>query len=119
MIAHKEAETPNSLNKVRARRLRLVGVFIFTLGLISAGVVYWSGKRAQDLSNELSMVGYDRAARRQIGVLYGRFGEIVEDLSDELKQPGTQAILIGCISAGITFGCFYFGRLLDNDTEIQ
>jgi len=89
----------------------MVGVIVFLLGMGSSAIVYWRGMHAPDLSNDASMVGYDRAERRQIGVLYGKFGEMAQDLSNDLKQPGTQAIIIALVSASITSGCFYFARL--------
>ena len=91
-------------------------MIVLLLGIASAGIVYWLGTRAPALTDDASMVGYDRTARRQIGVLYGKFGEMVEDLSNDLKQPGTQAIIIALFSASITSGCFYFARLFDNET---
>ena len=42
-------------------------------------------------------------------------GLLIEDLSDELKRPGTQAIIIAGAATLVALGCFYFARLLDND----
>ena len=101
----------------RARRARIIGSTIGLAGIIAAGVVYWRGTQGPDFTEDASMVGYDRGARRQVGILYGKFGELTEDLSDELKKPGTQAILIIVVSAGISFGCFCFARLLENEIK--
>ena len=65
----------------------------------------------------LSMVGYNRAETRQMGLLYGKQGLLIEEWQDDLKQPGTQAILIAAVSTLIAAGCFYFARLLDIDDE--
>jgi hypothetical protein len=100
----------------RAHRLRMIGVLIGVLGIASAGIVYWHGSRAPDFSDDASMVGYSRAARRQVGIMYGKFGELTESLSNDLKQPGTQAILIALVSVSIAIGCFHFARLLDYDS---
>jgi hypothetical protein len=107
----------NSLDTLRARRLRLVGGLICVVGLMSAAIVYWRGTHAEDLSADPSMIGFDRASRRQVGVLYGKVGEMVEDLSDDLKQPRTQAIIIALLSGIIGAGCFYFAGLFEQDGE--
>ena len=89
------------------------------LGIASAGVVYWFGTRSQDLSDDLSMVGYDKPENRQMEILYGKQGELIEDWSNDLKQPGTQAIIIIAATALVAGGCFYFARLLDHDDEAR
>ena len=61
------------------------------------------------------MVGYNRAESRQMGMLFGKMGLLIEDWTNDLKQPGTQATLIASASILISLGCFYFARLLEND----
>jgi hypothetical protein len=61
--------------------------------------------------------GFNRAEQRQMGQLYGNSGLLIEQWSDDLKQPGTQAILIAGFSIVVFAGCFYFARLLDYDDE--
>jgi len=63
------------------------------------------------------MVGYDKSEQRQMGILYGKQGELVEDWSNDLKQPSTQAIIIIMAAVLVAGGCFYFARLLDYDAE--
>ncbi len=63
------------------------------------------------------MVGYNKPADRQMQILYGKRGELVEDWSNDLKRPGTQAVIIVAASALIAGGCFYFARLLNYDDE--
>jgi hypothetical protein len=101
----------------RARRLRITGVIVLLLGITGASVVYWLGTRSPDSSDDLSMAGYDKPVERQMGILYGKQGELIEDLTNDLKQPGTQAIII-ILTAGLVAGCcFHFARLLDYDAE--
>jgi hypothetical protein len=50
-------------------------------------------------------------------ILYGKQGELIEDWTNDLKQPGTQAIIIVAASVIIASGCFYFARLLHDDGE--
>ena len=99
----------------RARRLRIIGVAILLLGIAGAGIVYWLGTRAADLSDDPSMAGFNRSEERQMAILYGKSGEMIEDWSDDLKQPGTQAFIIAVFSVIIASGCFYFARLSDED----
>jgi hypothetical protein len=109
--------SPVSSARRRARRFRITGVVVSLLGISVAGLVYWLGTRSPDLADDLSMAGYDKPAERQMGILYGKQGELVEDLTNKLKQPGTQAILIVVTAALVAGCCFYFARLLDYDAE--
>ena len=101
--------------KRRAQRLRIIGSVILILGIASAGIVYWIGTRSADLSDDLSMIGYNKPEQRQMEILYGKQGELIEDWLNDLKQPDTQAIIITVISALAAGGCFYFARLLDDE----
>jgi len=63
------------------------------------------------------MVGFDKSEQRQMGILYGKQGELIENWTNDLKQPGTQAGIIAAAAMLITFGCFYFARLSDSEDE--
>jgi flagellar basal body-associated protein FliL len=95
----------------------MMGVIVLVFGIAGAGVVYWLGTRSANLNDDLSMVGFNRAEQRQMGQLYGKMGLLIEEWSDDLKQPRTQAILIMAVSVLIAAGCFYFARLSDNNDE--
>jgi hypothetical protein len=56
----------------------MIGVIVLALGIAAAGVVYWIGTRSPDLSNNLSMLGFNRAETRQMGQLYGKSGLLIE-----------------------------------------
>ena len=102
------------LSSRRQRRLKAIGVIVLVLGIASACLVYWIGTRSPDLSDDLSMVRFNRAESRQMAMLYGKMGLLIEDWTNDLKQPGTQAILIASATILIALGCFYFARLLEN-----
>jgi hypothetical protein len=106
---------PVSSSKRRPRKLKIIGAVVLALGIVGAGIVYWLGTRSTDLSGDLSMVGYNKPAERQMEILYGKQGELIEDWSNDLKQPGTQAVIILVTTALIAGGCFYFARLHDED----
>jgi len=116
MALNCEKISPDSSSK-RAARLRIIGIVVLVLGLGGAGVVYWLGTRSPDVSDDLSMVGYNKARTRQMGMLYGKMGPVIEEWCDDLKQPGTQAEIIVAASTLIAAGCFYFARLLGHDDE--
>jgi hypothetical protein len=112
-------KTPSPVSSARrwARQLRITGVIVLLLGIVSMGVVYWLGTRGPDLSDDLSMIRYNKPEERQMEILYGKSGKLIEDWSNDLKQPGMQAIIIAVVSVIIASGCFYFARLLDDDNE--
>jgi hypothetical protein len=91
---------------------------ILLLGLAGAGGWYWLASRASDASDDPAMLGFNRAAERQMGVLYGKQGQLIEDLNDSLKRPGTQAVLIAVAAAVLAAGCFQFSRLLEFEAKV-
>lgn len=101
----------------RARGYRIAALVIFLIGLIGAGVVYWLGTRQPDLSNDPSMLGFNRATDRQMGMLYGKQGLLIEDFDEWLKQPGTQAILIIIAGAVLAAGCLFCARILEDEAK--
>lgn len=118
MSENDKASAPAKSLRQRARRLRMIGVIVLVLGIGGAGMLYWLRTRSPDVSDNLSMVGFNRAETRQMGQLYGKQGLLIEQWSDDLKQPGTQAAIIAGFSVLIFAGCFYFARLLDYDDKI-
>jgi len=72
------------------RRLRVIGASVLVIGALAAGLVYWLGSRNGDMSDDLSMQGFSRAEQRQMGQLYGKSGLLIDQLEDDLKQPGTR-----------------------------
>jgi hypothetical protein len=99
--------------KPLARRLKIAAVVVLLLGIFSADGVYWLGTRSADSSDALMTRGYDKAQARQAEFLYGRQAVWIKNLTDDLKQPGTQAAIILVTSAFIAAGCFYIARLID------
>ena len=90
---------------------------VLALGLGAAAAVYWLGTRSADLNDDLSMQGFDRAERRQMGMVYGNMGLLIQNFLDGLKQPGDQALLIVAVSVVVAAGCFYFARLAGEDDQ--
>jgi len=99
----------------RSARFRLAGVTVLVAGIISAGIVYWLGTRSANLSDDPSMLGFNKREERQMGILYGKMGTLIEDWKDDLRQPRNQAALIVGGSLVVAAGCFYFARLTDSE----
>ena len=116
MMPNDKTSDPHSSSR-RSARLRMAGIIVLVLGLGSAGLVYWLGTRSPDVMDDLSMVGFNKAQTRQMGMLYGKMGPVIKEWFDDLKQPGTQAEIIVAVSILIAAGCFYFARLLGHDDE--
>jgi len=93
----------------------MIGVIVLVLGIGGAGTIYKLGTRTTDLSHDPSMLRYNKAESRQMGMLYGKQGLLIEEWSDDLKRPGTQATILLTVAVLGALGCFYFARLLDDD----
>jgi hypothetical protein len=119
MSANFKISGPVSSDKRLSRRLKLTGIIVLLLGVGGAGTIYFLGTRSVDLSDDLSMVSYGRAQARQMEILYGKSGGLIEDWSNDLKQPNTQAFVIASVSVIIASGCFYFARLAGNEDKIR
>lgn len=98
-------------------RLKWTGWVVLALGILSAALVYGIGSRAEGMNNDPSMLRFNDATQRQMGNLYGNSGVMMDEWTEDLKQPGTQAILILIVSGLISGGCFYFARQLALDEE--
>jgi hypothetical protein len=116
MTVNDQTSGPHSSSR-RSAQLRLIGIIVLALGIGGAGMVYWLGTRSPDLSDDPSMLGFNKREERQMGLLYGKMGTLIEDWSDDLKRPGTQAFLIVGFSALVAGACFYCARLPDNDDK--
>jgi flagellar basal body-associated protein FliL len=116
MSVNNQPAGPNPSRK-QPKRLRTIGVIVLLLGLAGGGVVYWIGTHSSEPSEDELLPGNAKAESRQMEILYGKMGLLTVELSDALKQPGTQASIIATVSVLIAAGCFYFARLSDDDTE--
>jgi hypothetical protein len=103
-----------ALNREKAR-LRTVGSVVLAMGFISAGLLYWL--RAENSNLDQLRESQARVESRQMQLLYGRSGGLTEDLSNALKRPGTQALLLAAVSGIIAAGCFYLGQPIPESDE--
>ena len=103
----------------RVKRLRQAGATIFLMGLAGAGTVLWLGSRAPDESDNPDLVALHRPEERQLGILYGKQGRLVDDLDTALARPRTQAILLAAAVLTAAAGCFYFARIMETDAQTK
>jgi len=111
--------TDPGLSRKRQRRLKIVGTSILLSGLCVAGVIYWVGKQSTAQSEDELLRGNARAQSRQMEILYGKMGLLTQEISDDLKDPGTQAFLVAAVSIMVAAGCFYFARLEDDNEALR
>lgn len=105
---------PIALNREKTR-LRRAGIIAFAIALVAAGLVYWLGTRGENAGVDQYQDAVTRSESRQMQLLYGTSGGIVDDLMNALKRPGNLALLILAIGGIIAAGCFYLGRPLPDD----
>jgi hypothetical protein len=95
-----------------AARLRAVGVLVLLLGLVGAGVVYWTGAAPEDASADPATARDYKSQMRQTEINFGQTGVLTAELSEDLKRPGVRAVLILMASGLVAGGCFYVARLM-------
>jgi len=115
MVADQDTTSPVSPAKRRARQLRTAAVLVLLLGALGVGSVYWLGARSEDMRDDLRMAEYYKSGAAQVEKLYGKEGILVEEWSEDLKQPDTQACLIIVVAALVAGCCFYLAGLMDRD----
>jgi hypothetical protein len=104
-----ETATEASASRRRAR-LRTAGVIVLLLGLAGAGALYGIRTHAAGAADDSMLEGYSKPELRQMGMLYGKMGIMITDLTDDLKSPGVQASIIAGISVVVALGCFYLAN---------
>ena len=112
-----ESPGPISSGKRPGRRLRITAAVVLLLGIFGADLAYWLGTHAARTADDPAMMGNEKAQSRQEEILYGKQSVLIDSWMQDLKQPGTQAVIIVVTAALVAGGCFYFARLLDAADE--
>ena len=110
---------PVSPSSRRARWLRCIGFAVLLLGIVGGEELYRVGLLAPDRADNPEMIGCDRAARRQMAMLYGTQGKMIMEFEDAIRLPRNQAIMILVGSVLVAGGCWYFARFVDRDAKIR
>jgi hypothetical protein len=101
----------------RLKWLRTLGVLILLLGLGGAGAVYWTGTPPDDLSADPATARSYKTESRDIEINFGKLGLLMIEWENDLKYPGTQAVIIIAVSGLAASGCFFFAHLIDRGVE--
>jgi drug/metabolite transporter (DMT)-like permease len=108
---------PNPPPARHPRRWQILALVLLLLGFLAAGWVWWQGRTAADLQDDPAMLGFNRRSHRQMGLLYGKSGYLIDDLLESLKQPGTQAVIILAATALLAGGCIFISRLPESPAD--
>ena len=100
-----------------AKWLRHIGFAVLLLGIFGGSEIYRRGILAPDIRDDPKMIGFDRAEKRQMDLMYGTQGRMILELEDSLGRPQTQAIIVLVASVLVAGGCWYFARLLGSKSD--
>ncbi len=89
-----------------------MSVVVLLVGVAIAGTVYAFGSGPME-SDDPATIAEDKIDSRQAGQMFGDVGVLERDWANDLKQPGTQAILIVAITAVVAGGGLFAARLLE------
>lgn len=81
--------------------------------MLGSGILYWDRTRSHAPTLDELMPGYSSNRDRQVAILIGTLGSMAVNGLDDLKEPGTQALLIVLVSALVTIVCFRVAWVLD------
>jgi hypothetical protein len=96
-----------------AQRLRVIGTIVLVFGLTGACLFYWTYARSSGPTMDDLLPGYSQQRARQTAILMGSLVVTLLGWVEALKDPGTQAAIIGGVSVLVALGCFRVARLLD------
>jgi hypothetical protein len=102
-----------------ANRLRFIGSGVLVLGLTAAYVFYRVRSQSVGPSMDDLLPGYSERRARQTGILMGSFVVWLLQEADTLKEPATQAVIIGAVSVIVALCLFRVAWLMDRPGDDQ
>jgi hypothetical protein len=88
-------------------RLRTTGWTVLALGLVAAAARYWILTRDPDrVLDDTTALGYRRSLEHGVGVLMGRSGALLTDVSQLLTSPIGEALII--VACAALFAGYFF-----------
>ena len=104
----------------RRVRYRKIGIAVLVLGIVGALALYLVRTHLAE-SADSTLTQYDNATERvesrQMGMLYGKSGQQMAGLIDDLKYPGPQSVVIGLVAVLIAMGFFTAARPLPDSDD--
>ena len=97
-----------------AARLRLAGTLMLVFGLLGGAWVYWRGMPAALSTDDPSLLKLHEPEARQMEMLYGKQGTLIQEWINDLQQPEVQAgltVVAAVLGAG---ACFLLARRLNS-----
>ncbi len=117
MMDSNDTPSPISSRKRPGRPLRVTAAIVLLLGIFGADAVYYSGTHSAQTKDDPALLGNEKAQMRQEEILYGQQSVLIDNWTNDLKRPGTQAVIVLTASILVAGGCFYFSRLLDRSDD--
>src|SRR5215831_3878271 len=90
----------------RSERMRATGWAVVGCGLIASAIRYWIVRRTDFALDDTVALGYSRSVQHGVGVMMGRSGELLTDISTMLTTPLGQALLVLAVAA--LFAAYFF-----------
>src|SRR5437773_4049696 len=116
-LMHHEVAKYMHIGMKRSDRMRAVGWVVLGSGLVGAAVFYWVKTRELDPTlDDTTALGYSRSMRHGIGVMMGRSGELLTDVSNILTSPAGKALMIAACAA-LFAGYFFRVAWVIDDAE--
>jgi hypothetical protein len=100
-----------------ANRLRFIGSGVLVLGVTGAYLFYRATAQSAAPTMDELLPGYSERRARQNGILMGSFVVWLLESADELKEPGTQALIIAAVSVLVALCCFRVAWLMDRPVD--
>lgn len=73
-------------------------------------LVYWKGT-PPDLPDDLPNADTSKKVARDIEINSGQTGLLLNNLLEDLQEPGVQAVIIAVVTILAAGGCFYIAQL--------
>jgi hypothetical protein len=100
-------------------RLRIIGTVVLILGLLAAGLVYALEKPPEDLPDSLGDPTGFKKSSRQMEDLYGKAGSFSYALTQDLKDPAIQAVIIVVGTVIVGGGFFWVAEMKSRENGVN
>ena len=98
--------------------MRAAGWSVVACGLAGAATRYWIVRRSADTAlDDTVALGYSRSVQHGMGVMMGRSGELLTDVSTQLATPLGQAFLVLLGTALVAAYFFRVAWVIDHDEQ--